>query len=110
MWFAAVPVIIMRRVRLMSRIRVGVKVRALRLRVLMCSTEALGAMERHKYQAEAVEGRNEYAQQHTPIRKRSAGDMRLVHCFDQRILGKESRGAGRADQRERSNQAGPIGD
>src|SRR5881398_3531342 len=104
MWLPTVPVIIMRRVRLMSRISVGVNVRALRLRVLvlMCSTEPLGAVERHKDQPEAVEGGNENAEQHTPIRKRSTDDMRLVDGFDQRVFGKESRGAGRTDQRERS--------
>jgi hypothetical protein len=33
-----------------------------------------------------------------------------MHRFDQGILGEETRGAGEADQRQRTDQAGPVSD
>ena len=78
--------------------------------LLRVVVHALLAVEHDEQEAEAIERGDEYSDEHSPVRERVPGRRRLVHGLDQRVLREEAREAREADQRQRADDARPVGD
>ena len=72
--------------------------------------DPLLAVKNDEQQPETVERGYKDSQQHAPIGVTCAGDGRVVHRLDERVLGEEPGEAREADQRQRSDQRRPVGD